>query len=381
MIDDAIAPPKLLLYFSPVAWDSYAQRPHHFARHFLARGGDAVLWVDPYPNRLPGLGDLKRRRAHPVAVEPEPRVRVLDVPAWPVEPLPGGVALNRTLRWRGLLARLERETDGALLTIGVGRPSALAVLALDRLRARARFYDAMDDFPEFYSGLSRRSMRRREDEVAARVDRVYAASDPLVAKFAARGLAAVPLPNAYAMRTLPPFAPRPRGAPVVFGYVGTVGRWFDWGIVAALPRAFPLAEVRIVGPVFAKTPWLPANVRLLGACAQPEAVAHLRDFSCGLIPFRKTPLTAAVDPIKFYEYRAMGLPILSTRFGQMKARGRRDGVFSLEDGIEAPARAALAHVVDPADVARFRARNDWEARLGGVAYPELASLPAEGVPV
>ena len=381
MIIDAIAPPKLLLYFSPVAWQSYAQRPHHFARHFLDRGGDGVVWVEPYPNRLPGLADLRARRAHPVAVEPEARVRVVDVPAWPVEPLPGGAALNRALRWGGLLGRLERETAGAELTIGVGRPSALAVLALDRLPARARFYDAMDDFPEFYDGLSRRSMRRREDEVVARVDPVYATSDALVAKFAARGRSAVPLPNAYAMGTLPPYAPPPKGGPVVFGYVGTVGRWFDWGIVASLARAFPMAEVRIVGPVFAPAPWLPANVRLLGACAQAEAVARLGAFSCGLIPFRKTPLTAAVDPIKFYEYRAMGLPILSTRFGQMAARGRKDGVFSLEDGIEAPARAALAHVADPAEIARFRAANDWDARLGGVLYPDLAPLPPGGVPV
>ena len=369
------------MYFSPVAWDSYAQRPHHFARHFLDRGGDGVLWVNPYPNRLPGLEDLRFRRAHPVAVSPEPRVRVVDVPAFPIEPLPGGVALNRALRWRGLLARLERETDGADLTLGVGRPSALAVLALDRLRAQARFYDAMDDFPEFYAGLSRRSMERREDEVAARVDVVYAASDALAAKFDRRGFRTIAVKNAYAMRTLPPFEPRPRGGPIVFGYVGTVARWFDWGIVAALPRAFPLAEVRIVGPVFAPRPWLPANVKVLGAFAQPEVIPLLRGFSVGLIPFRKTPLTASVDPIKFYEYRAMGLPILSTRFGQMKARGRADGVFSLEDGIEAPARAALAHVVDPEDVARFRAANDWDTRLGGVLYPDLAPLPAEGVPV
>jgi hypothetical protein len=379
MIIDAIAPPKQLLYFSPVAWDSYAQRPHYVARHFLDRGGAAVLWVDPYPNRLPRLADLRRRTNGRARAEPDPRVSVIRVPSWPVEPLPGGPALNRALRWPGLLASLAREMGDGQGIIGVGRPSALAVIALQRLRARARFYDAMDDFPEFYGGLSRRSMRRQEDAVLGAVDRVYAASDALMEKFARRGVAASLVANAYAMRTLPPFQPRPPSAAPVFGYVGTVGQWFDWNLVGRLAAAFPAAEVRIVGPVFSGPPrGLPGNVRFAGECPQAAAVEHLRDFACGLIPFRKTPLTAAVDPIKYYEYRGMGLPVLATRFGQMAARGRTDGVFVVDgdDGLEAVARAALAHMTDAAAVARFRAENDWDTRLGRAAlFPELGALP------
>jgi hypothetical protein len=215
--------------------------------------------------------------------------------------------------------------------------------------------------------------------VLGAVDRVYAASDALMEKFARRGVEACLVPNAYAMRTLPPFAPRPPAAPPVFGYVGTVGRWFDWELVARLASAFPSAEVRIVGPVYAGPPRvLPANVRLAGECPQPAAVEHLRDFACGLIPFRNTALTAAVDPIKYYEYRGMGLPVLSTRFGQMAARGRGDGVFMADGdgGLEGAARAALAHVTTAAAVDRFRAENDWDTRLGRAPlFPELGGLP------
>jgi hypothetical protein len=377
MIIDAIAPPNLLLYFSPVARDSYAQRPHYVVRHFLDRGGARVVWVDPYPNRLPVLADLRRPPSPPAPRDPDPRVAVLRVPAWPVEPLPGGAALNRALRWRRVLARLEAETAGGDAIIGIGRPSALALLALARLRARARFYDAMDDFPEFYGGLSRRSMRRREDAVVAAVDRVYAASDALVAKFARRGVKAALVANAYPMGTLPPFQARDKGAPSVFGYVGTVGHWFDWDLVRELAAVFPASEVRLVGPVHAGPPRaLPRNVTLLGERAQPDVVGQLREFACGLIPFRKTPLTASVDPIKFYEYRGMGLPVLSTRFGQMAARGRAEGVFHFEDGLEDAARAALAHATDADTVARFRADNDWDARLRRAAlFPEPGPEP------
>ena len=375
-IIDAIARPKLL-YFSPVSWDSYAQRPHHFARHFLERGGERVVWVDPYANRLPNLGDLRGRIPPRPPAEPDARVAIVRVPAWPIEPLPGGAATNRALRWRGVLARLAREMEGGEAVIGVGRPSALALTALARFPARGRFYDAMDDFPEFYGGLSRRSMRRREDAVARAVDRVYASSDPLVAKFARHGIAAALVPNAYPMTTLP--APRTRTPATrpVFGYVGTVGRWFDWDRVFALAAAFPASEVHIVGPVFAPAPReLPANVRLLGERPQHEVVALLDTFDCGLIPFLDTPLTASVDPIKFYEYRGMGLPVISTRFGQMAARGRADGAFHFEDGLEPAVRAALAHATPAEEIARFRADNDWGTRLRQAAlFPELSPLP------
>jgi hypothetical protein len=73
----------------------------------------------------------------------------------------------------------------------------------------------------------------------------------------------------------------------------------------------------------------------------------------------------------------MGLPVLSTRFGQMAARGTPEGVFMVEgDDVESPARAALAHRTDAAAVARFRAENDWDTRLErGALFPELGALP------
>jgi hypothetical protein len=156
-----------------------------------------------------------------------------------------------------------------------------------------------------------------------------------------------------------------------------VGHWFDWDLVRRIAAAHRDGEVRIVGPVHLRhSSDMPGNVRLLGECPQEAAVAHLQEFRCGLIPFRRTPLTAAVDPIKYYEYRAMGLPVVSTRFGQMEGRGGEPGVF-LTDGIDiAPARRALRHVADPAEVARFRAGNDWTVRFDRASlFPELGAQP------
>ena len=67
----------------------------------------------------------------------------------------------------------------------------------------------------------------------------------------------------------------------------------------------------------------------------------MQGFSAGLIPFIKNELTASVDPIIYYEYFVLGLPVLSTRFGEMALREGSPGVF-LVDGQDLAAQVETA---------------------------------------
>ena len=66
-----------LLYFSPVPAGSYAQRPHFMVRAWLDWGVESVLWVNPYPCRLPQWRDVRRLlpagRSRHAAGPPRPR--------------------------------------------------------------------------------------------------------------------------------------------------------------------------------------------------------------------------------------------------------------------------------------------------------------------
>jgi hypothetical protein len=98
---------------------------------------------------------------------------------------------------------------------------------------------------------------------------------------------------------------------------------------------------------------------------QSEVSECLSRFSAGLIPFQPSALTDGVDPIKYYDYRAAGLPVLSTRFGEMALRGRRDGVYFLDsagNGAEV-ALEALGHRRDRAETDRFRQEHNWTNRF------------------
>ncbi len=377
-----------LIYFSPVAADSYAQRPHFMVRAWIEWGVESVVWVNPYPCRLPNWRDLGRGRANDgQASLPDSGVRVLNVPALPIEPLPLGAGLNRWLLWRESWRKIEQYAAGGPTIVGVGRPCALASAALDELQPAGSFYDAMDNFPEFYGGLSRRAMHRREQAVAERVDLIVASSTYLADKFIRRGLRVEKVPNACAndecgMKNdeggtgqlgknhaplLHPSSFILHPSPIL-GYVGCIGPWFDWPLVIRLARSMPEARLELVGPCVVKPPErLPPNVRLSPACSHAEAAERMARFSAGLIPFVNTALTAGVDPVKYYEYRAAGLPVLSTSFGEMALRGREEGVYFLDQAADPAAvvRAALAQRLDAAETARFRRENNWRCRFQG----------------
>ena len=356
-----------LLYFSPVPAASYAQRPHFMVRAWLDRGIESVCWVEPYPSRLPHWRDVRRRPSTNQGEAFDSRVEVLRVPALPIEPLPGGSRLNRWLLWRPVWRRLSEFAAAGRVVLGIGKPCRLALDALAEIPAAFSFYDAMDDFPEFHRGLSRCNVARLEGAIARGVDLVVASSTTLAEKFSSRGCDVERILNAYPMHSVAPLEPRGELPPVA-GYIGCLGPWFDWPLVLELAGELPDVRFELIGPCAVSPPRRrPANICLLPACRREEAAAHASSFSAGLIPFRRNRLTAGVDPIKYYEYRALGLSVLSTRFGEMAVRSGERGLFFLEHGQAHAllARAAMDYRSSAAEVAAFRRENCWQVRFNG----------------
>jgi hypothetical protein len=285
---------------------------------------------------------------------------VLRMRALPIEPLPGGRWINRRLLAKALIRKLP---PAHRTVIAIGRPSALALAALESVPHEWSAYDAMDDFPEFYRGLSKQSVRRLEEEIAGRVTTVLTSSSALWTKFEALGDRRVMVKNGFEMASLPPLDATDARPPVL-GYLGTVGDWFDWDMLCELAASVPSVRLHIVGPRVTTPSALPPNITLLPECSHEAAVEHMRGFAVGLIPFKRNRLTDAVDPIKYYAYRAMGLPVLSTRFGEMAARARTDGVFFLDSGMPADAALAALRFRPTAEATRqFRQQHDWTFRF------------------
>lgn len=354
-----------LIFLAPIHWHSFAQRPHELVECFHRQTGGHVLWVDPYPTRLPNLDDLARRPRATLGQAPIPHwLQVIKPLALPIEPLPLSAWLNRWL-WRDTVkAILAFARQPALLV--VGKPSHLALQLLAEPLLQDSCYDAMDDVSLFYRGLSRRAMAQREQQTALQVRRVWCSSSALVQRLEQWGVTPHWVANACAAERLPALTPHtPRQAPVI-GYVGAIAKWFDWPLVIALARARPDAHVRLIGPVFGAIPRdLPANIHLLPQCHHDQAMEEMSRFDLGLIPFKINRLTDSVDPIKYYEYRALGVAVLSSAFGEMRHRVGADGVFLAQPGSDLPTllNTALAWRDAAHSARRFRAENAWSVRF------------------
>lgn len=324
-----------------------------------------MLWIDPYPVRLPRASDFRRPAVLANENDAPPAwMRTLRSAALPLEPLAAGRWFNRRLLWpRALDAVAAFSAQGETL-IGIGKPSDLALAALERFADLPSLYDAMDDFSAFHSGLSRAFAAKAEQDIMRRVNWRATSSTNLASRMRQAGMQAERVGNGLAADRLPvATAPAPSGP---FGYVGTVAAWFDWDWVIDLASAWPDRRVEIHGPVFMPpSKALPPNVVLGPAMPHGEALLKMQTFSAGLIPFLRNDLTDAVDPVKFYEYRGLGLPVLSTPFGEMRHRGDEPGVL-LTDKPSA-AREAIARLASHRDtaesVAAFRREHDWSARF------------------
>lgn len=58
-------------------------------------------------------------------------------------------------------------------------------------------------------------------------------------------------------------------------------------------------------------------------------MAEASQFDAGLIPFLVNELTSGVNPVKYYEYKALDLLVFSTPFGELIRHETEEGTFPI----------------------------------------------------
>ena len=140
-------------------------------------------------------------------------------------------------------------------------------------------------------------------------------------------------------------APAIRHPRPVVGYYGAIADWFDAPLVAALARRCPDLDFVLVGSTYAadvkELSRLP-NVRLIGERPYSEIPGWLGMFDVAMIPFRRTPLTEATNPVKAYEIFAAGKPLVSVELPELHEFDSLVRFASDPATFEREIRAALA---------------------------------------
>jgi glycosyltransferase involved in cell wall biosynthesis len=148
--------------------------------------------------------------------------------------------------------------------------------------------------------------------------------------------------------------PRPRAL-----FVGRVGPKVDTVLVAEAARRTPSVAWVLAGEVRGVSlTGLPPNVHALGTVAHRDVPAIARHCDVGIAPLKLTPWNRASWQLKFGDYMAAGLPVVSTALPVPESLSREvSGAVSIADGPEEFASAVREAALVGKDI-RERCR-EW----------------------
>jgi glycosyltransferase involved in cell wall biosynthesis len=154
-------------------------------------------------------------------------------------------------------------------------------------------------------------------------------------------------------------------------YAGTLDTRFDLETVAGAVEALPGMHFLLIGPVTYRA--LEAgleslkrheNFTALGAKPFAALPAYLQRCSAGMIPFHLNELTGAVNPIKYYEYLACGLPVIAPPMREMaETEGPVNIYRNREEFVRMLKKVAAAKDEERQQLKLYAGDNTWLVRF------------------
>ncbi len=165
--------------------------------------------------------------------------------------------------------------------------------------------------------------------------------------------------------------PRAGGPRKVIGYYGAISDWFDVSLIVELAQKHPEWEFLLIGSTYGANV-LPLgdlpNVTLPGEKPYAELPEWLGVMDVCIIPFKRTPLTEATNPVKVYEMLAAGKPVVSVPIPEVAALAPLVRLAEDAEELEREITAAFADVDVEARRA-FAREQTWEKR-----WEEMSSV-------
>jgi len=329
----------IVVYLSPVNWDSIAQRPHFFADFMAGHDVEKVVWVDPLPSRFPKYSDIRTKiiGVESKSILKHDKIDVIKIGnVIPIEPLN---IFYKVINWpaiNGFIKKLKQIIGKHEAILVVGKPSVLSLEVIRNIKFNCIIADVMDDYPHFFTGSTKKSVSHLLNMLLSKANLSMFSSEGLLNKFGASAKETHLVRNACSesfysnMRKIRNTKCNDIESGITYGYIGSVAKWFDWEFISTLAENRPDARIVIVGPLYVRPDYIPDNVVIKPAIDHKDVPQLMSTFTYGLIPFHTNELTESVDPVKYYEYVAAGIPVISTRFGEMRWRVESGLAVTLE---------------------------------------------------
>ena len=105
------------------------------------------------------------------------------------------------------------------------------------------------------------------------------------------------------------------------------------------------------------------NFCYLGPIPHAELKDYLFHASVGIIPFKLTPLTNEINPVKLFEYAAFGLPIVASNMSELQNYNEHVSLYrNKEDYIKLICNNLVKNDALSLQLRNFALNNSWEKR-------------------
>jgi glycosyltransferase involved in cell wall biosynthesis len=247
--------------------------------------------------------------------------RVLNPAMWPWFTRAHDRQLNQWLLCRALRGQLQ---DWCQPRIAVTTIPIVADL-VGELPMEHWVYYCVDDF-SVWPGLDQRTILRMERELIDKVDQIVAVSDVLKQRIEKLGRSASLLTHGvnlscWDLDNVEAFVwPAPIKGPVAL-FWGVVDRRLDTEFVLELDRQLRCGSIVFIGPQQSVDPRILAcrHVHCLPPVASEALPAMAAAANCLIMPYADSPVTRAMQPLKFKEYLATGKPVVARRLPATEA--------------------------------------------------------------
>ena len=373
-----------VVFFSDIPWESLHQRPQHLALRLGRRA--RVLWVEPVT-----LG----RRPIFTPEEKAPGVFGVTLPAFPLNARDRwiralAVGMSKVHTVRAILAKIQRVLLTRALRRLQSRESAITCLVqnfqfmhlTEVLHPKCVVFDYIDDafgfttFPDFV---------RSEWLLALhRADSITVTSSTLrrrILEVCEREVKLVPNGVEFDRFAHPAATSRPADLPScnqpIIGYIGSIYPWIDFQLLDQTIELMRDVQFVMIGHLHPDVAsgmnrlQRHKNFCYLGRKPYAEVPAYVNSFDVGIIPFKRTLLTEAVNPVKLYEYSAAGIPTVVTDFSDdtisfgdliLIARSVEEFARLIRDGVRRRSDSTFT-----GRLRSFAEKNDWDTRAQDIS--------------
>lgn len=309
-----------ILYFAPIYFDDMKQRPQQLAqclakKHQVCYIEPTVSWIRWFFKRGKTYRHVEKRISRTLTVIRlsgrftfHKSAEILDL-----------FGCNNWSEYWQIKKRIE-QCD----LIWVGYPGWYTLLR--HFKGKPVVYDKMDEEDLLAkSWLLKLTLRRGKKKLVQMSDLIFASCTKFYEELKGhKPVCLVPnaLPENFIQQPLAnmqdtgtdgkKYAGKKHADMLVFGYVGTIGRWFDFEIVKYILNFNKNYRIILVGrnamPVFKHK-----RVIYLGMVPHERLPALIRSFDVCLFNFKQDHILDTVNPVKLYEYLAMQKPVLAVR--------------------------------------------------------------------